>query len=182
MSTLRRPTAATLARLSGQLRDALTYPFETGRRVLAVAVVAVVTYALLVLSTFPGMSIQMLGAGLHWFDDALVLLTENTYASNGATGLGMIVAYAVLTGVAVVNTAGQIRTAGVSSAGDLVGVLPGLLASGCASCGAGLLGFLGFAGAMAALPFHGDLLRVGGILLLLGFLARSGDPRQCALR
>jgi len=168
-------------RFGRQLRDALSYPFESGRRALAATAVGVVTYVLLILSTFPEMSIQMLGAGLHWFDETLVLLTQNTYATNGATGLGMIIVYAGLTGVAVVNTAGQVRRMGVSSASDLAGVLPGLVASGCASCGAGLLGFLGFAGAMAALPFHGDLLRVGGIVLLLGFLARSGDPRQCAV-
>ncbi|WP_276300970.1 hypothetical protein [Halorussus lipolyticus] len=169
------------ARFGGQLRGALAYPFESSRRALAVGAIGVVTYVLLILSTFPQMSVQMLGAGLHWFDETLILLTQNTYATNGATGLGMIVVYAGLTGVAVVNTAGQVRTMGVSSASDLVGVLPGLVASGCASCGAGLLGLLGFAGAMAALPFHGDLLRVGGIALLLGFLARSGDPRECAL-
>lgn len=168
-------------RFGGRLRGALTYPFESGRRALAVGAIGLVTYVLLILSTFPQMSIQMLGAGLHWFDETLILLTQNTYATNGATGLGMIVVYAGLTGIAVVNTAGQVRTAGVSSASDLVGVLPGLVASGCASCGAGLLGFLGFAGAMAALPFHGDLLRIGGIALLLGFLARSGDPRQCSI-
>lgn len=167
-------------RFGGQLRTALAYSFGSGRRAVAAGVVAVATYVLLVLSTFPEMSIQMLGAGLHWVDETLVLLTRNTYATNGATGLGLLVAYAALTGVAVVNTAGQVRTMGVSSASDLVGVLPGLVASGCASCGAGLLGFLGFAGAMAALPFHGDLLRVGGIALLLGFLARSGDPRECS--
>ncbi|WP_158057170.1 hypothetical protein [Halorussus halophilus] len=174
-------TTDTASRLGRQLRDALSYPFETGRRVAAVAVVTVLTYVLLVLSTFPGMSMQMLGAGVHWFDETLVLLTQNTYATNGATGLGMIVLYALLTGIAVVHTAGQIRTTGVSSGSDLFGVLPGMVASGCASCGAGLLGFLGFAGALAALPFHGDLLRVGGIVLLLGFLARAGDPRECSL-
>ncbi|NHN58485.1 MULTISPECIES: hypothetical protein [Halorussus] len=173
-------TGAELAdRLGGRLRGALTYPFGSGRRAVATGVVATATYVLLVLSTFPRMSLQMLGAGLHWFDETLILLTQNTYATNGATGLGLIAVYAGLTGVAVINTAGQVRTAGVSSASDLLGVLPGLVASGCASCGAGLLGFLGFAGAMAALPFHGDLLRVGGIALLLGFLARSGDPREC---
>jgi len=172
---------ASIERFGGRLRAALAYPVETPRRAFAAGGVAVVTYVLLILSTFPEMSMQMLGAGLHWFDETLLLLTENTYATNGATGLGMIVVYAALTGVAVVNTAGQVRTAGVSSASDLIGVLPGLVASGCASCGAGLLGFLGFAGAMAALPFHGDLLRVGGLVLLLGFLARSGDPRQCSL-
>jgi hypothetical protein len=168
-------------RFGRQLRAALSYPVGSGRRALATGVVGVVTYVLLILSTFPEMSMQMLGAGLHWFDETLVLLTENTYATNGATGLGMIIVYAGLTGVSVVNTVGQVQTMGISSASDLVGVLPGLVASGCASCGAGLLGFLGFAGAMAALPFHGDLLRVGGIVLLLGFLARSGDPRQCAV-
>jgi len=175
------PVTDSAERFGGQLQGALAYPFESGRRALAVGAIAVVTYVLLIFSTFPQMSMQMLGAGLQWFDETLILLTQNTYATNGATGLGMIVVYAGLTGIAVVNTAGQVRTMGVSSASDLVGVLPGLVASGCASCGAGLLGFLGFAGAMAALPFHGDLLRVGGIALLLGFLARSGDPRECAL-
>jgi hypothetical protein len=127
------------------------------------------------------MSMQMLGAGLHWFDETLVLLTENVLATNGWFGLGLIATYAVLTGVAVVNTAAQVTVTGVSSLSDLVGVLPGLIASGCASCGAGLLGFLGFAGALAAMPFHGDLLRVGGLLLLLGFLVRAGDPRECRI-
>lgn len=173
--------AEPVERFGTQLRAAMTYPFGSTRRGLAAGAVGVVTYVLLILSTFPEMSMQMLGAGLHWFDETVILLTQNTYATNGATGLGMIVVYAGLTGVAVVNTVAQVRTMGVSSASDLVGVLPGLVASGCASCGAGLLGFLGFAGAMAALPFHGDLLRVGGIALLLGFLARSGDPRECSL-
>jgi hypothetical protein len=44
-----------------------------------------------------------------------------------------------------------------------------------------VLGLLGFAGAVAALPFHGNLLRVGGLLLLVGYLARAGDPRRCAV-
>jgi hypothetical protein len=148
---------------------------------LGTAVVAVATYVLLVLSTFPSMSMQMLGAGLHWLDETLVLLTENVLATNGWVGLALVAAYAILTGVAVVNAVAQASVTGVSSFSDLLGVLPGLAASGCASCGAGLLGFLGFAGALAAMPFHGDLLRVGGIVLLLGFLARAGDPRECRI-
>jgi len=46
---------------------------------------------------------------------------------------------------------------------------------------AGVLGALGFVGAMAALPFDGNLLRVGGIALLLFFLGRAGDPRTCSI-
>ncbi|MFC6730566.1 hypothetical protein ACFQDG_18090, partial [Natronoarchaeum mannanilyticum] len=53
--------------------------------------------------------------------------------------------------------------------------------AGCASCGAGVLGALGFVGAMAALPFDGNLLRVGGIALLLFFLGRAGDPQTCSI-
>ncbi|WP_433631466.1 hypothetical protein [Halomicrococcus sp. NG-SE-24] len=172
---------ARVRRWGSDLVDALTYPTTSVPRIVGGVVVAVLTYVLLILSTFPGMSMQMLGAGLKWFDDTLVLLTENVLATNGWFGLALILSYAVLTGVAVVNAAAQVSLTGVSGLSDLTGVLPGLVASGCASCGAGLLGFLGFAGALAAMPFHGDLLRVGGILLLVGFLARAGDPRTCRI-
>lgn len=170
-----------LRRRSTKLKAALTYPTTSAPRIVGTAVIAVLTYLLLVLSTFPEMSMQMLGAGLHWLDETLVLLMENVLATNGWLGLGLIVAYALLTGVAVTNTAARVSATGASNLSELTGVLPGLLASGCASCGAGLLGFLGFAGALAALPFHGDLLRAGGLVLLLGFLARAGDPRECRL-
>ncbi|MBX0293820.1 hypothetical protein [Haloarcula nitratireducens] len=165
-----------------RLGAALTYPLTSWTRVLAAAALAVVTFVLLILSTFPTYTMQMLGAGVQrYLVRAFLDLLDTTYRSIGVFGVGLIVGYAVLTGVAVVNAAAQLRVAGLSSLSDLTGVLPGLVASGCASCGAGVLGFLGFTGALAVLPFHGDLLRVGGLLLLLFFLGRAGDPRQCRL-
>lgn len=164
---------------AADLWAALSYPFASRGRIAITLAVAVGTYVLLILSTFPTYSMQMLSHGLQYFDTAVVALTQNTLRTVGYRGFGLIVTYAVLTGVAVTNVAAQFRLVGIDSTRDLVGVLPGLLASGCASCGAGVLGLLGFAGAMAVLPFHGDLLRVGGIVLLLGFLARSGDPQRC---
>jgi hypothetical protein len=166
---------------AARLERALAFPFSSPPRILGILVAAAATFVVLVLSTFPRMSVQMLGAGLHWFDDTLILLTQNTVATVGYTGLALMAVYAALTGVAVVNTLASVRIDGVSNVSDATGVLPGLFASGCASCGAGVLGLLGFAGALAALPFHGDLLRLGGILLLLGFLGRAGDPRRCRL-
>jgi hypothetical protein len=160
---------------------ALSYPFETWRGTIGLSVVAFVTYVLLVLSTMPEFSLQMLGDGLHWFDYVLVSLTETIYRTDGWSGLGVIVLYAVLTGVAVVNVAAQVRIVGVSSLADLSGVLPGFLAAGCASCGAGLLGFLGFAGGLAMLPYDGALLRIGGLALLLFFLGRAGHPERCRI-
>ncbi|WP_435157469.1 hypothetical protein [Haladaptatus sp. DFWS20] len=172
---------ARVRRWGADLQSALAYPITSISRVISAILIAIVTYVFLILSTFPEMSIQMLGSGLQWFDDTMILLTENVLATNGWFGLALIISYAVLTGVAIVNIVAQLSVTDISSLPDLIGVLPGLIASGCASCGAGLLGFLGFAGAMAAMPFHGDLLRVGGIILLLAFLARAGDPRECGL-
>lgn len=172
-------TGSRLSRWSADLGSALRYPFSGPRRAVGTVAVAAVTFVLLVLSTFPAYSIQMLGAGLGYADTALVALVETTYRSVGWFGTGLIVAYSVLTGVALTDMVARLRLQGVSNPADAAGLVPGLVASGCASCGAGLLGFLGFAGALAAMPFHGDLLRVGGLVLLVGVLVRTGDPRTC---
>ena len=166
-------------RAGADLAAALSFPLTTNRRALGAAALSVVTYVGLILSSFPGYSAQMLGADIGYINDAVLALTANTYATIGPFGLGLIVAYAVLTGVALTNVVTQLRMQDISGVRDLLGVIPGLLASGCASCGAGVLGLLGFAGALAAMPFDGNLLRLGGIALLLFFLARSGDPRSC---
>ncbi|MFP9193624.1 hypothetical protein [Natronosalvus vescus] len=163
------------------LHEAVTYPFESWRGTAGLVVVTAVTYVVLVLSTMPEFTIQMLGDGLHWFDYVLRSLTETIYRTDGWTGLGIVVLYALLTGVAVVNVVAQLRIVGPSSLADLSGVLPGLLASGCASCGAGLLGFLGFAGGLAMLPYEGALLRIAGLALILFFLGRAGHPERCRL-
>ncbi|RKD89039.1 hypothetical protein [Halopiger aswanensis] len=163
------------------LSAAVSYPFETWRGTIGFVLVTVATYALLILTTMPEFSIQMLGDGLHWFEYVLVSLTETVYRTDGWTGLAVVVLYALLSGVAVVNAVAQFRFVGTSSLADLTGIVPGLLASGCASCGAGLLGVLGFAGGLAVLPYDGALLRVGGLGLLLFFLGRAGHPERCGV-
>ncbi|WP_254768486.1 hypothetical protein [Salinilacihabitans rarus] len=163
------------------LSAALSYPFETWRGTVGLVVATLAVYVLLILSTMPTFSLQLLGDGLRWFDYALLSLTETVYRTDGATGLAVVALYALLSGVAIVNTVAQLRLVGPSGLADVSGVLPGVLASGCASCGAGLLGFLGFAGGIAALPFDGALLRVGGLFLLAFFLGRAGHPERCAL-
>ncbi|SFC69411.1 hypothetical protein SAMN05444422_11522 [Halobiforma haloterrestris] len=161
------------------LSAAMSYPFETWWGTIGLVLAAAVTYVLLLLSTMPEFSIQMLGDGIHWFEYVLVSLTETVYRTDGWFGLGIIGLYSLLSGVAVVNAVAQLRIVGVASFADLSGVVPGLLASGCASCGAGLLGFLGFAGGLAALPYDGAVLRIGGLFLLLFFLGRAGHPERC---
>ncbi|WP_232688792.1 hypothetical protein [Halobacterium zhouii] len=162
-----------------RLLAALAYPLTSVARTLAFVVTAAATYVLLVLSSFPAYSMQMVSADVWYLDDAVVALTANTYATIGAVGFALVVAYAIVTGVAVTNAVGRLRHVGVSGTGGLMSVAPGLLVSGCASCGAGVLGLLGFAGALATMPFHGNLLRAGGLLLLFVYLARAGDPSRC---
>jgi hypothetical protein len=160
---------------------AVGYATGTTRRALATATAAAAAYCLLVLTAFPGYTSQLLRADVTYLDDALVALSANTAATAGVVGIGLVAVYALVTGVAVVVAAGQLRFDGGSAGGGVSGVLPGLVASGCASCGAGVLGALGFAGALAALPFHGNLLRVAGLAVLVWFLARAGDPSTCRL-
>ncbi|WP_232700388.1 hypothetical protein [Halobacterium wangiae] len=160
---------------------AFGYAFATGWRVLGVGVVAAVTYVVLVLSAFPSYTAQMLGAGVGYADDALLALTENTVSTAGALGLALVVLYALVTGVVAVTVVGRLRVTDRSGVGSIAGVVPGVVVSGCASCGAGLLGALGFAGVLAALPFHGNLVRLAGVAVLLWFLARAGDPAACGV-
>ncbi|ELY34368.1 hypothetical protein C500_00497 [Natrialba magadii ATCC 43099] len=173
--------ANTITEFNRNLAAAVMYPFETWRGTAGFVIVTGVTYAVLVLSTMPEFTIQMLGDGLHWFDYVLVSLTESVYMTDGVAGLALVVLYALLTGVAVVNAVSQLQIVGLAGVTNLSGVLPGLLASGCASCGAGLLAFLGFAGGLTLLPFDGTLLQLGGLTLLLFFLGRAGHPEQCVL-
>ncbi|WP_257300522.1 hypothetical protein [Haloarchaeobius sp. FL176] len=161
------------------LRAALTYPLTSDRRLLVAGGTTGLTYLVLVLSTFPQFSVQVVSRNPTDIGYAVSTLTREVYLTTGWTGLALVVLYALLTGVALTHTAALYRQTRASGVSSVATVLPGVLAAGCASCGAGVLGMLGFVGAMAALPFQGNLLRTAGILLLVGFLARTGDPRTC---
>lgn len=163
------------------LLDALAFPLTSDGRLLSAAVVTALTYVVLVLSSFPQFSLQVLAYDPTDVGYAVTALTREVYLTTGSLGLTLVVAYAVLTGVAMANALAQVRRTRRGGASTIVGVVPGLFAAGCASCGAGVLGALGFVGAMAALPFDGNLLRIGGIVLLLVFLGRAGDPRTCSV-
>jgi hypothetical protein len=163
------------------LRDALAYPLTSNARLLTTGVGTGATYVVLVLSAFPQFSLQVLTRDLTDLPYAVTALTREVYVGTGWVGIGLVATYALLTGVAVTSALTLLRRARRAGASTVAGIIPGVLAAGCASCGAGVLGALGFLGAMAALPFEGNLLRVGGIVLLLFFLARAGDPRTCSV-
>jgi len=165
----------------GRLPAALAHPLTSDRRLVVAGGATALTYAALILSTFPEFSVQLLARNPGDLLYGVATLTRETYRSVGWIGLGLIVAYALLAGVAATHAVTLSRRARRRNASTLLGVLPGFLAAGCAGCGAGVLGALGFVGAMATLPFDGNLLRLVGLSLLVFFLGRTGDPRTCAI-
>lgn len=164
-----------------RIAASVAYAVSSPRRALATTGVAVATFVLLVATTYPTFSARMLAAGPAYWEQTFRTLLLVLVRGSSTTGLILVVLYAALTGVLVVVVAGQLRTAGASSVLGFSGALPGLLVSGCASCGAGFLGVLGATGAVALLPFHGNGVRALGVAILVILLARTGDPRQCRL-
>lgn len=169
-----------------RLYRALTYPLLSTPQTGLALVVTAGTYALLIGSADPSAAAAAVDASIGTFDDLLVEFTVGLYVSAGWLGVALTILYAMLSGIAIVVVSGSIRESrnGVgdedrSSIGSLVGVTPGVLAAGCASCGAGFLSVVGLAGAYALVPFEGNLIRLLGIVVLLAALARTGDPRTC---
>lgn len=159
----------------------VAYAVSTPRRALATALVAVGTSVVLAASAYPSFTARMLVAGPAYWEHTLRMLFFVLVEGAGPVGVALVALYALLTGVLTVVVVRQFRTTGPSGLLSVSGALPGLLASGCASCGAGLLGLIGTTGAVAALPFHGNGLRVLGIAVLAVLLARTGDSRRCGI-
>lgn len=154
--------------------EALVFGTDSGRKLLTLGIFSVFTYSVMVLLSFPGYSYQMAATSFFLVPEAVYELSWNLTATAGYTGLFLTLLYSLLGGLAF-NLL-LYSPQGLAGAG---GLAPGVLVSGCASCGAGVLTMLGLSGAVALMPFEGNLLRVAGILIIGFVLARVGDPRVC---
>jgi len=163
---------------SERLYRALTYPLLSARTTALAVVVAAATYVVLVASADPTAFAAAVAVDVAVLPDLVVASTLGTYRAAGSLGLALTVAYAVLAGVATVVVAANVRNGDGGTEG-LLGVAPGVLAAGCATCGAGLLPLLGVTGAYALFPYAGNLVRALGLVAVLLALARTGDPRVC---
>lgn len=163
-----------------QLRDAVRHAVSSPRKIVSAGATTVVAYVLFMLSTFPEYSFQLLQSDVFYLYEAMTTLVWAFSQTEGLIGTALIVIYALLTGIAVVNMATLISTHGLSTiVTGTSSITPAFLIGGCAGCGAGLLGLFGFVGALSIFPFAGNGLRAAGILLLLMFLVRTGDPETC---
>jgi len=149
------------------------------KRVLGTLMTGSLAFLLTVFSANPGYSVQMLSSGLEYWPIALMTRFTGLMMNSGYTGAALTLVFSGLVGVTMTNTVIQLKMNKISL--DSLGALPGFLAGGCASCGVGVLSLLGFGGVLASLPFQGNLLRLGGVLLLLALVVRTGNPDTCSI-
>lgn len=141
---------------------------------------SLLAYTLLALFSLPAYSSQLLGRSLTYFPNVIETATVGMIETSGMLGFALTVTYALITGITVTNAYLSFKARNFSRILDVGAFVPGFLIAGCASCGVGFLAAFGFTGLLAALPFDGNLVKLGGIAVMAGLLNRSGNPRICA--
>jgi hypothetical protein len=152
-----------------------------GRKIFLTLFSGLLAYSIMVLASFPAYTFQLLGRSVFYLPEALRMSSLHVMDSSGVLGLFLTAVYSMMLGVTVSILYTQLAMQSFTGVFDAVAFIPGVLVSGCAGCGAGILSLIGFSGVVALLPFSGNLARLGGIVLMAGLLARSGDPRQCGV-
>lgn len=161
------------------LLEGLKGSISSKKRTISTTLIGLTAFLLTVFSASPEYSAQMIAAGTDYWSIAFITRLSGMYATSGAVGITLTAIFSILVGVTMTNTAVQLSMNKVSI--DSLGALPGFLAAGCASCGVGALSLLGLGGVLASMPFQGNLLRLGGVLLLTGLIIRTGNPDTCKI-
>ena len=163
-----------------ELKSGLKSAFKDRRKTFSTFLVSGLFFILLALSTSINYSIQMFSAGFEYWLPAVQFTIRGFYLNGGWTNVILNIIYSVLVGVIITNTYTQFRSSGLEIE-NLSGIAPGILVAGCAGCGVGLLSILGLSGLIVSLPFQGLGLKIAGMILILYFIARIGNPRICSI-
>jgi len=168
------------AKWKKDLLEGLKGAFGNSKRLISTSVMGLSVFFLTVFSTSPEYSIQMLAMGVDQWWLAFLTRFSSIYASSGFTAIILTILFSILVGVTMTNTLVQLKNNKLSF--DSLGALPGFVAGGCASCGVGLLSLFGLGGVLTTVPFAGNLLRLGAVILLIVLIVRTGNPDVCKLK
>ncbi len=163
-----------------ELKSGLQSAFEDRWKTFSTLSISGLFFILLALSTSINYSIQMFSAGFEYWLPAVQFTVRGFYLNGGWTEVILNIIYSVTVGILITNTYTQFRASGLEI-GNLSGIAPGILVAGCAGCGVGVLSLVGLTGLIASLPFQGLSLKIGGIMLIIYFIARIGNPKTCSI-
>lgn len=148
------------------------------KRFASSVLLSTLVFLLLAFTTDIPWHLQTLESGVAYWDNALYNSVTSLYIA-GYFSFTLTVAYSVISGITLTNFGIQLRDRNFAGR-ELGGIIPGFVATGCASCGVGLTAFLGITGASIA-PFGGDLFKLGGLGLLVYAMYSLGDPDICEI-
>lgn len=162
------------------LKRGLKRPFGSPKAATSTILISFISFVAIALSGSLEYSTQMFSAGTSYWLPAIQRRVLGLYFEGGVLSLITTTLYSVLIGVTISNFVTQVKASGAKLR-SLSGIGPGFLAAGCAGCGVGLLSFLGVAGGVALLPFNGQLVRLGGLSMLVYYIVETGDPKTCSI-
>lgn len=163
----------------GNLSAAFKWTFSDRYRIGQWFIGSSVLFVLLLLSTEPIFAFEMLLAGVGYWGQALDSLVKLLLAAETVFGLLAIGLYTVIGGVVLQHVYSKLRRLRVDSGAGILTLAPGVIAAGCASCGAGALSLLVGVGGIASLPMAGVTIRLLGVALFCHYLSLEGNPTIC---
>lgn len=152
--------------------------FSGKKRALSSLFLSMLIFLLLALSTDIPWHLQTLQLGIGYWDEVLLNSVTEVYLG-GLLSLILTLSYSLISGIVLTNFGIQLLNKNFAGR-ELGGILPGFVATGCASCGIGFTAFLGITGASIA-PFGGDIFKLAGVILLIYALYSLGDPEICSI-
>lgn len=170
-----------LTSITSETRKSFKYAVSSPQRTTVFGLTTIASFFIFVLLSFPGFVYQMFISGPDYWGYALTYVFTQLIQTSGLMGLILTGIYAVAIGVLLTALIGQLQFEQYNGLQGFLGVVPGLLVTGCAGCGTGLLGLLGVFGISTILPFSGNGVRIAGLLILLYALQDTGDPRECKI-
>lgn len=162
-----------------KVKEGFKSAFGNKWRTLSTLLISGLFFILLALSTAINYSTQMFSAGLEYWVPAIIFTIKGFYLNGGITEVMLNILYSILVGVILINTYTEFKNVGLKIE-NLSSIAPGILVAGCAGCGVGIASLIGLSGIIASLPFQGLGLKILGILIIIYFIGRIGNPMICA--
>ena len=160
-----------------RLIQAILYSVQSRENMVITITSGLSMFFLFLSLTFPLYTIEMLQGGFKYIIPLFSSLYWLLLESSGWIGVLLVILYSGFTGILVTGIIGSIQY-NTTTKKNILSILPGILFSGCASCGAGILGLIGAIGITSALPFEGNLLRIFGIVIIVFSLSSLGNPTK----